>query len=128
MLHKRVLTVRRVAFGSVVRLVAIGVFFSVVPFFALMGVLGGFGYSTLTWNHANVFGWKAVVMGPFMGLFAAALFTLFAVIGLGFGLWLYSLFKPVRLSVWEEGGGTAFPAGADARTGFAAADGTHGPS
>jgi hypothetical protein len=107
MLHKRVLTVQRVAFGSVVRLVAIGMLGSVVPFFVVMGVFAGFGYSTLTWNGAHVFGLKAVVMAPFMGLFAAVLFTLFAALGIGFGLWLYSLFKPIRLSVWEEDGGTA---------------------
>jgi len=126
MLHTRVMTVRRLTLGSVVRLVAIGVFFSMVPLFALMGVLGGFGYSTLTWNRAPVFGWKAVVAGPFMGLLAGALFTLFAVLGIGFGLWLYSRFKPLRLSVWEDDRGPAVAGTAD--TSQPVATGAHDPS
>lgn len=126
MLHKREMTIRRVAFGSVVRLVAAGMLGSVVPFFGLMGVLGGFEYSTLTWNGAQVFGWKAVLMHPFTGLFAAALFTLFAGLSLGFGLWLYSLFKPIRLTVLEDDAGSGVPDPSADPGG--SARGVHGPS
>jgi hypothetical protein len=102
MLQPRVMTVRRVATESVLRLVAAGVFFSVVPFFLVMGVLAGFGRSTLTWNGAPVYGWHAVLLSPVMGVLAAVLFMLVAGIGIGLGLWLYSKWKPFRLTVLED--------------------------
>jgi hypothetical protein len=107
MLQERVLTVRRVATGSVLRLVAVGVFFSVVPFFLIMGVLAGFGQSTLRWNGAPVFGWTAVLLSPVMGVFAAGLFTVFAGLAIGLGLWLYSKLKPFRLKVLEDEPGSS---------------------
>jgi hypothetical protein len=106
MLQERVLTVRRVATESVLRLVAAGVFFSVVPFFLIIGILAGFGQSTLNRNGASVFGWKAVLLSPVMGLLAAGLFTVFAGFGIGLGLWIYSKLKPFRLKVLEDEAGS----------------------
>ena len=102
MVQERVLTVRRVAAGSVLRLIAIGFGFSLVPFFVLMGVLAGFGQSTLRWNGAPVYGLKAVLLSPLMGAMAALLFTIVAGIVIVLGLWIYSKWKPVRLTVVLE--------------------------
>jgi hypothetical protein len=102
MVQERVLTVRRVAAGSVFRLIAIGFLFSVGPFFVLMGILAGFGQSTLRWNGAPVYGLKAVLLSPLMGAMATGVFTVVAGIGIVLGLWIYSKWKPVRLTVVLE--------------------------
>jgi hypothetical protein len=102
MLQERVMTVRRVATESVLRMVAAGVFCSVVPFFVVMGVFAGFGKSTLRWNGAPVYGLKAVLLSPMMGVLAAAVFTVVAGFGIGLGLWIYSKLKPFRLKVLED--------------------------
>jgi hypothetical protein len=102
MVQERVLTVRRLAVGSVLRLIAVGFCFSLVPFFVLMGILAGFGKSTLTWNGAPVYGLKAVLLSPVMGVMAALLFTAVAGMGIVLGLWIYSKWKPLRLTVLED--------------------------
>jgi hypothetical protein len=80
-----------------------GAFFSITPFFTLMGVLAAFGMDSLKWNDQPVLGLKALVAGPFMGLFAAALFTALIGLMLSLGLWLYSKFRPLSIRVLLEG-------------------------
>ena len=102
MVQERVLTVRRVAAGSMLRLIGVGFLFSVGPFFVLMGILAGFGKSTLTWNGAPVYGVKAVLLSPLMGVMATGVFTGVAGLGIVLGLWIYSKFKPLQLTVLED--------------------------
>ena len=103
MIDDNTITIRRIRTGSVFRIVAAGAFFSITPFFILMGVLAAFGMDSLKWNDQPVLGLKALVAGPFMGLFAAALFTALIGLMLSLGLWLYSKFSPLSLRVLLEG-------------------------
>jgi hypothetical protein len=96
---EQTLSIRRLRTGSVFRIVAAGCFFTLVPFCIVMGVLALFGVDALKWNNEPVLGWKGFVAAPFMGLFMAAVFTAFGGVGLGFGLWLYSKFRPLTLRV-----------------------------
>jgi hypothetical protein len=99
---KRVLTFRRLSTGSVFRMVAIGCFWSMVPFAVLMGVFALFGFHTVTWNHEPVIGISGLLASPFIGLFVAAIFTIFTGVFLSVGLWLYSKFRPVTISIFED--------------------------
>jgi len=102
MIEDNTITVRRIRTGSIFRIVAAGTFFSITPFFVLMGVLAAFGMDSLKWNNEPVVGLRALVAGPFMGLFAAALFTAFMGLMLSLGLWLYSKFRPLSIRVLLE--------------------------
>jgi len=102
MANDRVIVIRRLRTGSVFRVAAAGIFFSLIPFAMVMGVCGLFGMDTLSWNEKPVHGVTALVASPFVGAFIAAMFTAFGGSGLAFGLWLYSKFKPLRLTVVED--------------------------
>jgi hypothetical protein len=99
---ERTLTIRRLRTGSIFRIVAAGIFLSVVPLFVFFGVLAAFGLNTVKWNNVPILGIKGLLVSPLMGIFAAALFTAFAGVGMGFGLWFYSKFRPLTLRVVED--------------------------
>jgi hypothetical protein len=98
----RTIIVRRLRTGSVFRILAAGIFFSIVPLFVFFGILAAFGFNTLRWNNVPVFGIRGLLLSPVMGLAAAAIFTVFAGVGVSFGLWLYSKFRPLTLRILEE--------------------------
>ena len=102
MSHQRAVTIRRLSIGSVFRLVAIGCFGSMVPFAVLMGVFALFGFHTVTWNHQPVIGLSGLSASPFIGVFVAALFTIFMGVFLSVGLWLYSKLRPVTIIIFED--------------------------
>ena len=60
----------------------------------------------LMWNGKPITGLKAIFVGPLMGIFMALIFT--AIIGsiTAFGLWLYSMFRPMEIEyeIFEESG------------------------
>ena len=99
---ERTLAIRRLRTGSIFQLVAAGLFCSVVPLFVFFGVLATFGLNTVKWNNVPIYGIKGLLVSPLMGILAAALFTAFAGLGMGFGLWLYSKFRPLTLRVLED--------------------------
>jgi len=102
MATERIIVVRRFRTGSVFRIATAGIFFSLVPFFILMGVLALFGLSTIKWNDVPVLGVRGFLASPLMGLFAASLFTALGGGGMAFGLWLYSKLKPLTLRYLED--------------------------
>ncbi|HEV7716962.1 MAG TPA: hypothetical protein VGO53_15290 [Steroidobacteraceae bacterium] len=99
---ERSICIRRLSTGSVFRLVAVGIFFSVVPFCLLMGVFAAFGFNAIRWNNEPVLGLKGLLISPFVGVFIGAIFTAVAGAGMAFGLWLYSKLKPMNLRVLED--------------------------
>lgn len=99
------ITVRRLSAGSTFKLVAIGLLATFVPFSTLMGCFAFFGADTLTWNKEQIHGITGLLVSPFIGLFIALLFTLFAGSAMAFGLWLYSKFRPLTLLVKQNDAG-----------------------
>ena len=93
------ITITRMRTGSIFRLVAAGMFCSLVPFFILMGIFASLGMNSLRWNNEPVYGLKGLVLSPLMGVFAAALFTAFVGVMLALGTWIYSRFRPLTLRV-----------------------------
>lgn len=102
MSESRTLQIRRLSTGSVFKLIAVGTLCSIVPFGILMGVLAQFGFKTLTWNHEQLFGVKALLMGPVIGALISGVMTLILGGLVAFGLWLYSRFRPMGLKAYEE--------------------------
>ncbi|HZF30595.1 MAG TPA: hypothetical protein VE907_15880 [Gammaproteobacteria bacterium] len=91
------LSVARITTGTVYRLTFVGLLFGCVPLFAVLGVLGYFGITTLQWNDQPLTGMRSLVAGPFIGAFFAAVFGAFAGTVGAFGLWLYSRFAPLTI-------------------------------
>jgi hypothetical protein len=90
-------TVTRLKTGSVFRLVAAGTFFSLVPFFILLGLLALFGRELVQFNDESVVGLQGLLVSPLLGIFSAIVCTAFIGVMLAFGLWLYSKWKPLTL-------------------------------
>jgi hypothetical protein len=65
----------------------------------LAGFFALFGASTVTWNQQPVTGVTGLLASLFIGLFIAAMFTMFLSSCMAFGLWLYSKFQPLKLLV-----------------------------
>lgn len=104
----RSMTIRRIKTGSIFRLLAASFFCSLIPFSILMGILGFFGFDTLSWNNQPLHGVTALVASPFIGVFIAAIFTGFIGLLIAFGLWIFSKFRPIKIEVLvEDGSGAA---------------------
>ena len=98
----RVIAVRRIRTGSVFRLMAAGIFFSFVPFTLLMGVFALMGLNTFQLNDQPIYGLKGLLVSPLIGVCIAAVFTAIGGVVMAFGLWLYSKWKPLRITVSED--------------------------
>lgn len=92
-----VLKVAKVKAGTIFKLLGIGLTIGLLLLFTLAGILSAADLSTLMWNGKPITGPKAIFIGPLLGIFLALIFT--AIIGSisAFGLWLYSMFKPVEI-------------------------------
>jgi hypothetical protein len=90
--------VQRFSVGSIFKLFAIASASSLVPLSVLMGVFAAFSARTVTWNGEHLVGMTGLLVSPFIGLFLTLLFT--AIFGTFFviGLWIFSKFRPLKLS------------------------------
>jgi hypothetical protein len=82
---------------TALRLVTFGIFFSVIPFCIFSGMLGLFGFSTLTWNDQPLTGVSGLIASPFIGLFMSMIFTVFFAPSISFGLRLFSKITPFSI-------------------------------
>ena len=98
----RPVTIRRIRTGSVFRLMAAGVFCSVLPLCLFFGVLALFGLNTIKWNNQPIYGIKGLLLSPVIGGMIAAAFTILGGVGVSFGLWVYSRFRPLSLVLVED--------------------------
>lgn len=95
------LIVARLTTATVYRLFFFGLIFGCVPIFTILGMLAYFDLSTLTWNGRPLAGIRAVIAGPFMGLFFALMGTALFGSAAALGLWLRSKFSPLPLQYIE---------------------------
>lgn len=95
----REISIQRLSAGSIFKLVAIGLFGTIIPFSALMGIPALFGAQTVTWNRTAITGLAGLLASPFIGAFLALLLTIFLGCSMAFGLWVYSKFRPLALLV-----------------------------
>jgi len=90
--------IKRLRIGTVYKLVCVGLLTGLVPLCLFFGILAFFGFDTVEWNGESLTGLKGLLAGPIMGLFLALMFTAFFGSVIALGLWLYSFFKPIRLT------------------------------
>ena len=102
-----VIVVRRISARSFVKLVFVGQLFSVVPLLVLLGILSFLGVPGvhINWNSEAVSGVMVLPEALLAGCTFAIVFTVFAG-GVGaIGLWIYSRFWPLLLSIRREPAG-----------------------
>ena len=91
------MVVSRLSVKTLFKLIAVGLLISMGIFGAVMGIAGFFGANTVWVNGVNVYGYKALIMGPVIGISTAILFTLFLGVMIALGLWIYSKFSTITL-------------------------------
>ena len=91
------LTVKRLRGASILKITVLGTAVGFALLCTVFGVFALFGAELLQWNGAYITGPKALVAGPFIGLFVGGLFGLFAGISAYVGLRLFARFKPLHL-------------------------------
>ena len=94
--------IKRLATGTIFKILIFGSLFSIVPFSLLMGILSLFGASTVSWNGQPLTGITGLIASPFIGVFIALLFSGIFGLFLSAGLWVYSRFKPTVLHYWKS--------------------------
>lgn len=89
--------IKRLSFGTVYKLILLGLLVGLFPLCLFFGFLAFLGYDTVQWNGESITGVKALFAGPLMGIFLSFLFT--AVIGsfVALGLWIFSFFRPLSV-------------------------------
>ena len=97
------LQVARLSTATIYRVFFLGSLFGCIPIFFILGVLGYFGMSTLTWNHQPLTGMTAVIAGPFIGAFFALFGTATFGSAVALGLWLRSRFGPLAIQYQDSG-------------------------
>ena len=91
------ITVQRLSAGSVLKLVALGNLFALVPFAVVMGVLAALGANTVTFEGVHVHGISAIPVSLLIGAASVGAGTLVFGTAIMAGLWVYSLFRPLTL-------------------------------
>ncbi|WKZ85398.1 hypothetical protein N5B55_00125 [Ralstonia pickettii] len=104
----RDITVKRISAGSMIKLIAIGLYLSIVPLSLLIGALSLFGIGRVMWNGRPLHGLTALNASPFVGVFLAAMLAAIVWVGCSFGLWVFSRYRSIVLELQE-----ADPAGQD---------------
>lgn len=89
----------RISTGTVYKLWFVGLLTVMLPFGTLAGVLAAFGFNTVTWNGQLLHGFSGLVGGTFIGVFFPVLATsIFGSVS-ALGLWLFSKFRPISVSL-----------------------------
>jgi len=89
--------IQRLSAGTVFKLVAVGLACSLLPLCILFGVLAAFGAQTITWNGQHLTGVSGLAMSPVIGLMITGIGTVLLGSACAFGLWLYSLVRPISI-------------------------------
>lgn len=93
------MTIQRLSAGTVFKLAAIGLACTFLPLCIFFGVLASFGAPTITWNGQQLTGVSGLTMSPVIGLMITCFGTLFLGSACSFGLWIYSLVRPMSILV-----------------------------
>lgn len=89
---------KKISKKSLFKILFIGLTSGLSFFTILCGIAALFGAETITWNGAHKTGFEGLLyslfMGPLMGLIFACVMWIFITPG----LWLYSFFRPLKVS------------------------------
>lgn len=93
--------IKRISAGSMLKLIAIGLYLSIVPLSLLVGFLSLFGIGRVMWNGRPLYGVTALIASPFVGVFLATMLTAIVWASCSFGLWVFSRYRPIVLELQE---------------------------
>jgi len=96
-------TVKHIKASSIYRLQLIGFGISLSVLSLICGIMGMFGFNTVTINHAPIHGFLALPASIFLGMIMVLIFT--GIFGslCCLGLWIYSRFHPLKNKIVELG-------------------------
>ena len=95
------ITFKKIAKGSLFRLLAIGFFTGFFVVFTLFGVGALFGFDTVNWNDSQVYGVSGLFVSWAIWFVFSLFFTVYNWLICLLGLWLYSLQKTLTLTFKE---------------------------
>lgn len=98
------LTVARLTTATIYRVFFFGLLFGCFPIFLILGILGYFDLATVHWNNQPVTGFRAIIVGPFIGLLFTFVGTAFFGSAAALGLWIRSKFLPLDIHYIENAG------------------------
>ena len=93
--------IERLSVGSIFKLIAIGMGCSFVPLCVFFGILAAFGAQTVTWNGQHLTGVSGLLVSPLIGLMVSGIGAVLLGSACAFGLWVYSLVRPMSILVKE---------------------------
>jgi uncharacterized BrkB/YihY/UPF0761 family membrane protein len=94
-------TIKRLRTKAIFKIVFIGLACSFIPFFTFMGLLASQDLVSMYWGQTPINGFKAVVLGPFFGIFFTIVFGLFISVFTSLGLMLYAKRRSLTLEYHE---------------------------
>jgi hypothetical protein len=93
------LHIKRLSADTVFKLISIGFACSFVPLMVILGLFAAFEAETVKVNGEYVTGLGALLLATFSGLFATVFFAFFFSLMCALGLWIYSWFHPMSITV-----------------------------
>lgn len=97
--QEELLKVRKLRATTIYKLLLVGLLVSFVLLGVVLGIAGYFGADTVKWSNQPIHGWRALLSGPVIAAFVALVFTVFIGTLANFGLWLYSMVRPVHIRI-----------------------------
>ncbi len=96
---KKVIISKGISFLSLFKLFFIGLLLSIGPVIIILGIFAFFGFETIMWNRQAVTGFDGLLASIGMApLFAAVMGVLMTCI-IGLGLWIYTRFFSLRVTM-----------------------------
>ncbi|MDU0111735.1 hypothetical protein RT723_01655 [Psychrosphaera aquimarina] len=94
-------TAKKISKSSLFKILVLGNCLGLFVLCILFGVAAFFGAETVQWNDEYKTGldglFYSILMGPIFGFFFACVMWVYS----AFGLWVYSLFRPIKITFVE---------------------------
>lgn len=96
------ITVSKLSSGTLFKIVIIGLLFSLVPLFFVLGLATWLGVGSIQWNGRSLHGLAAIFMSPLIGVLLAIMLAFLLGSLMALGLWVYAWLRPIRLRYYAS--------------------------
>jgi len=86
---------------SLLKLLFIGLLIPIFVFAFACGIASLFGAQMVMLNNQYVFGWKGLITGAIIGVILPGILSFIFWIIMGLGLWIFTRFSTIKLSIKE---------------------------
>lgn len=86
---------------SLLKLLFIGLLIPIFVFALACGIASLFGAQTVMLNNQYIFGWKGLITGAIIGVILPGILSFIFWIIMGLGLWIFTRFSTIKLSIKE---------------------------